>query len=237
MAHIEIDGAAVSADGPDGTVTILAPTSLELTEQRVAVIGANGSGKSTLARLLNGLVQPKTGEVRIDGFDTVKDGHQVRRRVGFVFTDPDAQLVMPTVAEDVALSLRRSVPSATRRRERVLDVLEKYGLRHLADVSVHALSGGQKQLLALAGVLAADPDVLVADEPTTLLDLRNTTRIAELLFALPQQLVLVTHDLALAARCERGIVIEAGEVAYDGAANAAVDHYRDLVGRTHSDGP
>lgn len=232
MVHIEVDGATVSVDGPDGAVPILAPTMLDLTEQRVALIGANGSGKSTLARLLNGLVTPSTGNVRIDGFDTVKKGHQVRRRVGFVFTDPEAQLVMPTVAEDVALSLRRSVPSARERRERTLTVLDRYGLRHLADVSVHALSGGQKQLLALAGVLATDPDVLVADEPTTLLDLRNTTRIASLLFSLPQQLILVTHDLDLAARCERGIVVEEGAIAYDGTAAAAVGHYRRLAGQT-----
>ncbi len=195
----------------------------------MAVIGANGSGKSTLARMLNGLVHPTSGHVRIDGADTVKSGHRVRRRVGFVFTDPDAQLVMPTVGEDVALSLRRSVPTAAQRRARALDVLEQYGLGHLADVSVHVLSGGQKQLLALAGVLATEPDVVVADEPTTLLDLRNTLRIADLLFSLPQQLILVTHDLDLAARCERGILVEAGAIAYDGAGVDAVAHYRDLV--------
>lgn len=229
MARIEFDGAAVTVNGSEGAVPILRPTDLELTEQRVAVIGANGSGKSTLARMLNGLVHPTSGHVRIDGADTVKSGHRVRRRVGFVFTDPEAQLVMPTVAEDVALSLRRSVPTAAQRRARALDVLEQYGLGHLADVSVHVLSGGQKQLLALAGVLATDPDVVVADEPTTLLDLRNTLRIADLLFSLPQQLILVTHDLDLAARCERGILVEAGAIAYDGAGVDAVAHYRDLV--------
>lgn len=235
MARIEVDDAAVTVDGPDGDVSILAPTKLDLTERRIAVIGANGSGKSTLARLLNGLVRPTAGSVRVDGFDTVKNGHRVRRRVGFVFTDPEAQLVMPTVAEDVALSLRRSIPSASTRRSRTLEVLDRYELGHLADVSVHALSGGQKQLLALAGVLATEPDVLVADEPTTLLDLRNTTRIAELLFSLPQQLILITHDLDLAARCERGTVIEAGQVAYDGAADDAVDHYRRIAGQVGGD--
>lgn len=231
MPRIELVGAAVTATGSDGGVTILEPTDLVLTEQRVAVIGANGSGKSTLARLLNGLVHPTSGRVRVDGRDTVKSGHEVRRRVGFVFTDPEAQLVMPTVAEDIALSLRRSVPTSAQRRATALDVLDRYGLRHLADVSVHALSGGQKQLLALAGVLATEPDVLVADEPTTLLDLRNTRHIANLLFSLTQQLILVTHDLDLAARCDRGIVIETGTLAYDGAAVDAVEHYRELVGR------
>src|SRR5699024_9977524 len=108
-------------------------------------------------------------------------------------------------------------------------VLERYGLGHLADVSVHALSGGQKQLLALAGVLATEPAVLVADEPTTLLDLRNTTRIADLLFSLSQQLILITHDLELAARCERGILVDEGAVAYDGPASDAITHSRELA--------
>lgn len=224
-----MNGASVVADGADAPVTILGETTVTLTEQRVAVIGANGSGKSTLARLLNGLVQPSTGRVRIDGLDTSSDGAAVRRRVGFVFTDPEAQLVMPTVGEDVALSLRRTELSARERRTEALEILDRYGLRSLADVSVHALSGGQKQLLAIAGVLATDPSVLVADEPTTLLDLRNTERIADLLFSLPQQLVLVTHDLGLAERCDRALVVDAAAVVYDGDAGPAVAHYRRLA--------
>ncbi|UPK75459.1 energy-coupling factor ABC transporter ATP-binding protein [Nocardioidaceae bacterium SCSIO 66511] len=236
MADIALSSAAVTVDGPNGSVTILEPTTCTLAEQRIAVIGANGSGKSTFARLLNGLVRPTSGSVSVDGLDTVSDGAAVRRRVGFMFTDPDAQLVMPTVAEDVALSLRRSKPASKgrgqakeRRRTAVLEILDRYGLRHLADVSVHSLSGGQKQLLALAGVLATDPAVLVADEPTTLLDLRNTRRIADLLFALAQQLILVTHDLALAERCERGIVVDDARVVFDGSAAEAVEHYRRLA--------
>src|SRR5699024_3818291 len=124
-------------------VSILGPVTLRLTETRIALIGANGSGKSTLARLLNGLVLPSSGSVRVDDLDTASDGAAVRRRVGFVFTDPDAQLVMPTAAEDVALSLRRQRISKRDRRPAALDVLASYGLAHLADVSVHALSGGQ----------------------------------------------------------------------------------------------
>ncbi|MGH3357397.1 MAG: energy-coupling factor ABC transporter ATP-binding protein [Nocardioidaceae bacterium] len=232
MPRIELDDVSVTVDGTDGPVTILEPTDLTLTEDRIGVIGANGSGKSTLARLLNGLVRPTTGRVRVDGLDTVSDGGKVRRRVGFVFTDPEAQLVMPTVAEDVALSLRRTDLSAEQRRTTTLSVLERYGLRHLADVSVHSLSGGQKQLLALAGVLATDPAVLVADEPTTLLDLQNTNRIVDLLFSLPQQLVLVTHDLDLAPCCERVLVVDNAAVACDGEPGEAVAHYRRLVARS-----
>lgn len=229
MPTIEIVDAAVTASGPDGGVTILEPTTLTLTEQRIAVIGANGSGKSTLARLLNGLIRPARGAVRIDGIDTRKDGARVRRKVGFVFTDPESQLVMPTVAEDIALSLRRLKLDKDERRTRAIQVLAEYGLDHLADVSVHALSGGQKQLLAIAGVLATEPDILVADEPTTLLDLRNTKHIADLLFGLRQQLVLVTHDLELASRCDRALVIDSAKVVFDGIGSEAVAHYRGIA--------
>jgi biotin transport system ATP-binding protein len=231
-ALIELRDAAVRVRSPraaDGWMTVLQPTSLVLTERRVGVIGANGSGKSTFARLLNGLVPPSSGRVLVDGLDTVRDGAAVRRRVAFAFTDPDAQLVMPTVAEDVALSLRRSGLDRAARARRVEEILARFALDHLADVSVHALSGGQKQLLALAGVLATEPAVLVCDEPTTLLDLRNTRAVGALLQGLPQRVVLVTHDLALAEATDRVLVLDDGAVVFDGAPGAAVAFYRDLV--------
>jgi len=225
VATVVLESAGVTVATPTGDQVVLAPVSLELTEQRVGIVGANGSGKSTLARLLNGLVTPSTGRVLVDGLDVARQGSKVRRRVGFVFTDPAAQLVMPTAVEDVELSLRRVEKHPGRRRERALAVLETFGLGDRADVSVHALSGGQKQLLALAGVLATDPAVLVADEPTTLLDLAHTRRVGDLLLGLPQQLVLVTHDLDLARRCDRVLVVEDARIRYDGPAPAAVDDY------------
>lgn len=180
------------------------------------------------SRLVNGLVEPTTGRVTVDGRDVVEDGKEVRRRVGFVFTDPAAQLVMPTAAEDVALSLRRTHPKAERRAA-AEQVLADFGLAGLGDRSVHGLSGGQRQLLALAGVLAVEPEVIVADEPTTLLDLGNARRIGDLLLGLPQQLVLVTHDLELAARCDRALLIRDGRVEKDGAAADVVEHYRETA--------
>ncbi len=222
---IVFDAAGLTVEAPDGERVVLEPTTVELVERRIGVIGANGSGKSTLARMINGLVVPSTGRVLVDGYDASRQGREVRRRVGFCFTDPAAQLVMPTCVEDVELSLRRAVKDARLRHQRALDVLARHGLAEHADVSVHALSGGQKQLLALAGVLAVEPAVLVADEPTTLLDLANTRRVADLLFGLDQQLVLVTHDLDLARRCDRVLVVADAGVRYDGPADAAVDHY------------
>lgn len=230
MATLELDAASVRVRLPGrGERVLLQPTTLQLTEQRIGVIGSNGSGKSTLARTLNGLVSATSGQVRVNGMDVAREGPAVRRRVGFCFTDPSAQLVMPTCVEDIELSLRRSGLAGAQRRARALSILEAHGLAEHAHDSVHSLSGGQRQLLALAGVLACEPSVVVADEPTTLLDLRNTRLVADRLFSLPQQLVLVTHDLDLAARCQRVLVIEDAAVAFDGTAAAAVAHYTALV--------
>lgn len=230
---IELDAATVTAwapapgGGPDRVVRLLGPVSLRLAERRVAVVGANGSGKSTLARCVNGLVRPSSGAVRVDGLDTVRDAAAVRRRVGFVFTDPDAQLLMPTPVEDVLLSLRR-VPGAAR-REAALAWLDRFGLAALADTPAHVLSGGQKQLLALAAVLASEPSVLVCDEPTTLLDLGWRMVVDDVLAGLDQQVLLVTHDLAAAARADRVLVIDDGDVVHDGAPGPALDAYRELM--------
>ena len=192
-------------------------------------MGANGSGKSTLARLLNGLVLPSSGTVRVDGLDTRDAGPAVRRRVGFVFTDPDAQLVMPTPVEDVALSLRRTVPDARERDELAREALARVGLADHADLPVHALSGGQRQLLALTSVLATQPEVLVCDEPTTLLDLRWRSVVDDLLASLPQQVVLVTHDLDAAVRADRVLVVDDGRLVHDGEPVAAIEAYRNLM--------
>jgi len=227
---IELDAAGVALPEDEGGRVLLSPTSLTLTERRIAIIGGNGSGKSTLARLLNGLVSPTAGRVLVDGLDVARKGKEVRRRVGFCFTDPAAQLVMPTCVEDVELSLRRLERSPSSRRTRALGVLARFGLEGLATQSVHTLSGGQRQLLALAGVLAAEPSIVVADEPTTLLDLANTRLVADALFGLSQQLVLVTHDLDLAARCDRALVVADGAVTFDGPAPEAVAHYTQSVG-------
>ncbi len=208
---------------------VLREVDVRLTEQRIGVIGANGSGKSSFARMLNGLVVPTSGTVTVDGLDTAGEGRAIRKRVGFCFTDPDSQIVMPTVAEDVAFSLRRRGLSKAEIAERVAAVLAAHGLAGHADHPAHLLSGGQKQLLALSSILVTEPDLLVMDEPTTLLDLRNTKRIAELVAGLPQQVVLVTHHLDLLADFDRVLVFDDTRLVFDGAPAASVGHYRELM--------
>jgi biotin transport system ATP-binding protein len=192
-------------------------------------VGANGSGKSTFARLLNGLVVPSAGRVLVDGLDTRTALREVRRRVGFVFQDPDAQIVHPTVAEDVAFGLENQGVPAAERAERVADILERYGLAGHADHPAHLLSGGQKQLLAIAGVLVMRPARIVFDEPTTLLDLVNARRIARVIAELPQSVVVVTHDLDLVDGFDRVLVMDAGRVVEDGAPEDSVSAYRKLM--------
>lgn len=217
---IVCDAVGVQVDG----AVLLQDVSLRLTAARTAVIGANGSGKSTFARLLNGLRTSTTGSIRVHGLDPVRDAARLRRRVGFVFTNPEAQILMPTAAEDVALSLR-DLP-ASERAARVTSILERYGLADRADVPASALSGGQRQLLALASVLSTEPRLVVADEPTTLLDLRNARRIGALLLALETPVVLVTHDLELAAQCDEAVLFEDGRVRAVGAPDAVIEEYR-----------
>lgn len=209
---------------------ILAPVSLTLTEQRIAIIGANGSGKSTLLRLLNGLLLPTTGTVTVNGRSTHGDVAAVRRSVGFVFTDPLSQLVMPTPQEDLELSLRRQKLGKKERRNKALAILASYGLEHLAQSSIYELSGGERQLTALATVLAVDPDILVLDEPSTLLDLRNTRQLMQRLNGLPQQVIMSTHDLSLAATFDRALVIDQGQVAFDGDPHQAIAAYQEMAG-------
>ncbi len=212
-----------------GERVVLRDVTVDLDEPRVAVIGANGSGKSTFARLLNGLVLPTEGRVGVDGLDTRRDGGAVRRAVGFVFSDPDAQIVMPTVREDVEFSLRGRGLGRDEVERRVAAALAAHGLADHADHPAHLLSSGQKQALALASVLVLEPAVLVCDEPTTLLDRRHTRRVADLLDALPQRVVLVSHDLDLVRGWERVLVIDEGRIVADGAPAETVRFYERLM--------
>lgn len=225
MTSIEFDGVAHSFSGRP----VLRDIDLELTQHRIGIVGANGSGKSTLARMMNGLVVPDTGTVTVNGLNVAKNKRKVRRQVGFIFSDPDRQIIMPTVVEDIELSLTRTDLDKRRRRERALATLADFGLADHADQPSHTLSGGQKQLLALASIMVIGPSILIADEPTTMLDLRNTTMLREVLAGLDEQLVVLTHDLDLLTEYDRVLVLDDGRVVADDQPAPAIAHYRSLM--------
>jgi len=196
---IEFDRVSVAFEG----TTALSEVTLKLDQKRIGVIGLNGSGKSTFARLLNGLVAPTSGQVRVGEVDPAKEAKAARKQTGFIFSNPDVQIVMPTVLEDVAFSLRGSGLTKAEIDQKARAILGGFAIEHLADQAAHSLSSGQKQLLAICAILVTEPKLIVADEPTALLDLVNARRIARvLLHEIPQQIVLVTHDLELAAGCD-----------------------------------
>jgi len=219
---IQFEGVSVEFAGR----MALRDISIALDAKRIGVIGSNGSGKSTFARMLNGLVTPTSGVVRVHGLDPVRDGKRLRRHVGFIFSNPDAQIVMPTVTEDLAFSLRGRGLSRSQVAERVVSALESIDLVGHADAPSHSLSSGQKQLLALGAILIGEPDLVVADEPTALLDAANSRKIGNrLLDEIPQQLVLVTHDPRLAARCDIVLRFEGGKLLEHGDPRSVIAHY------------
>jgi biotin transport system ATP-binding protein len=205
---------------------VLADLSLKLSELRIGVVGPNGSGKSSLARLINGLLLPKTGQVWVDGLDTAREVGAVRRKVGFVFQNPDNQIVFPVVHEDIEFGLKQREPDPQRRALRAQAALERLGVGQLTERSVHTLSGGERQLVALAAVLATEPEILVFDEPTTQLDLRLRNRFEQHLAGLPQPALVVSHDLTLMRQMNRVLVIDQGRLVFDGPPSEALDWYQ-----------
>lgn len=202
---------------PDGTVAVR-DVSLGIAHgECVGIIGANGAGKSTLLLHLNGCLVPSSGEVRVGGAPLSKANlPQIRRRVGMVFQDPDDQLFMPTVFDDVAFGPRNlGLPA--------LDVelcsraaLLQVGAWHLRDRPPYLLSGGEKKRVAIATVLSMSPDILVLDEPSSGLDPRARRQLMALIKDFRQTRILASHDLDLIAElCERTIVLHAGRVAAD----------------------
>ncbi|MCI4665946.1 MAG: energy-coupling factor ABC transporter ATP-binding protein [Neomegalonema sp.] len=224
MPRFEFDKVAVELGGPP----VLSALSMAFDEPRIGVIGANGSGKSTFLRLLNGLQLASAGHVRLDGADIAKDPKAARRRVGFLFQNPDHQIVYPTVAEDLAFGLKSLRLGQAATDQRVADGLARFGMTDFAGRSVYQLSGGEKQMIALIGVLIMRPDTIVMDEPTTLLDHRNKRRIMDAVARAEEQIVMASHDLDLLRGFDRVFVLEAGRLVFDGAPDAAIDAYLEL---------
>jgi biotin transport system ATP-binding protein len=202
---------------------------ITLVEKRIGIIGANGSGKSTFVRLLNGLQTATSGRVLVDDLDPAKDGRKVRRHVGFVFQNPDNQIVYPVVEEDLAFGLKALKLPKDEINRRIDEILARYDLSDFKTHPSHLLSGGQKQLLAISGVLVMEPRYIVLDEPTTLLDLRNRNRVERAIADLDQTVITVSHDLDLIAGYDRVLVFENGKIVVDDIPAKAIATYREMM--------
>lgn len=186
--------------------------------QRVGLVGANGAGKTTLLSLLMGLLPPVEGTVAISGDPlTPASLESVRRRLGFVFQDPDDQLFMPTVMEDVAFGPRAARLPESEVTERVQGALEQTGVSHLKDRFTWKLSGGEKRAASIASVLACAPEFLILDEPTAGLDPRSRRNLIALLTSMPQGCLVASHDMDFVLGiCQRTVILKSGEIAADG---------------------
>nr|WP_314259502.1 ABC transporter ATP-binding protein [uncultured Devosia sp.] len=208
---------------------VLQPLSLTLTERRIGIIGLNGSGKTTFSRLINGLVQPSAGRVLTNGHDTVKEAAKVRSQVGYIFQNPANQIVLPLIRDDIALGLQSRRLGKPDVERLVSTVLARLGITHLADRGAHELSGGEIQLAALASVLVTEPDVVIMDEPTNQLDLKNRNLVQRTIHDLPENVIVVSHDLSLLAGFERVLLFHEGALIHDGPSAETIARYQALV--------
>jgi cobalt/nickel transport system ATP-binding protein len=187
--------------------------------ERVALLGPNGAGKTTLVLHLNGILTPGHGSVHVSGLPVTEDNLlEVRRRVGIVFQDPDDQLFMPTVRDDVAFGPANLGLRGPELDHRVQEALAAVDVGDLADRAPHHLSFGQRRRVAIATVLAMRPEILVLDEPSSNLDPASRRELADILRSLDVTILMVTHDLPYAVElCERSVVLSEGAIVADGA--------------------
>lgn len=221
-AHANIQLEALSYRYPQTHISVLSDIDLVIPQgQYVALLGHNGSGKSTLSRIIGGLTPPTSGRVTVADLDTSLhvNRDRVRQLIGMIFSDPDNQIVATVVEDDVGWGLAARGVAREAITVRTRDALKAVGLAHAYGRAPNELSGGQRQRLAIAGVLALEPSVLIADEPTAMLDPRSRLEIAALLRQLNRDrrltVIHVTHLLEEAANAHRVIVLEGGRVAFD----------------------
>ncbi len=213
-----------------GQKVALHPLTLTLSEQRIGIIGLNGSGKTTFARLINGLVKPSDGRVIVNGLDTVADDKAVLGQAGFIFQNPQHQLIMPIVREDIAFGLKNRGLSGAEIEAKTDAVLARFAVSHLAKRRVHELSGGETQLVAIASVVVTGPKILILDEPTNQLDLKNRRLVASTIDGLEQQVLVISHDLGLVEDFDRVLLFHEGRLIADGPAEQTIRRYHEEAG-------
>ncbi len=238
MSHHLIEVEDLHFSYPDGT-QVLKGVSFRVTHgETVALVGANGAGKSTLLLQLNGCLLPEAGRVNIGGLPvTKKTLVHVRRTVGLVFQDPDDQLFMPQVFEDVAFGPLNLGLSPQEVEMQVMNALSMVGAVHLRDRPPYRLSGGEKRAVAIAAVLSVNPAILVMDEPSSNLDPKTRRQLIELLKTFEHSLIIATHDLDMVLDlCDRTLVLREGRIAADGP-TVKIMQDEDLLASCHLEKP
>lgn len=218
MSHHKIELEGVSFNYPDGHQALDNVTFLLGHGESVGIVGANGAGKSTLLSILSGILFPQKGSVRVGDIPvTKKTLSDVRRSIGLVFQEPDDQLFMTSVYDDVAFGPRNYRLDEKEVEQRVNRALEEVGITHLKDRPPYKLSGGEKKLAAVAAVISMEPDILIMDEPTASLDPKARRKVMNILKGFRHTKIITSHDLDMIMdMCDRTIVLKNGKIAADG---------------------
>ena len=203
--------------------------SVTLTQRRIGLLGNNGAGKSSFLRLINGLLLPDAGIVRVDGSATSAIRRDLPSKVGFVFQNPEHQIIFPTVREEIAFGFRERGSRRNEADSRASEVLQQFGCGDWMNAAVHELSDGQKQRLCIIAIVAMEPEILVMDEPFASLDMPTRLDLMDFLLKLPQRLVVASHELELLGMMDRVVWLTEGAISGDGAPEDVIAAYRHCV--------
>ncbi|MDC1041152.1 ABC transporter ATP-binding protein [Amylibacter sp.] len=199
------------------THRVIDQITLNVSEQRIGIVGVNGSGKSTLARLISGLIAPISGSIRINDIDIYKDRKAALKTVGIIFQNPDHQIIFPTCIEEISFGLMQQGMTRIEAEERSNEILLQFDRLKWSDQLAHNLSQGQRHFLCLIAVLAMKPDVIILDEPYAGLDLPTSLQLRHELNKLSQQIVLITHNKDILVDFDRILWIDNGKIIKDGS--------------------
>ena len=199
------------------THRVIDQITLNISEQRIGIVGVNGSGKSTLARLISGLIAPISGSIRINDIDIYKDRKAALKTVGIIFQNPDHQIIFPTCIEEISFGLMQQGMTRIEAEERSNEILLKFDRLKWSDQLAHNLSQGQRHFLCLIAVLAMNPDVVILDEPYAGLDLPTSLQLRHELNKLSQQIVMITHNKDILVDFDRILWIDNGKIIKDGS--------------------
>jgi len=199
------------------THRVIDQITLNVSEQRIGIVGVNGSGKSTLARLISGLIAPISGSIRINDIDIYKDRKAALKTVGIIFQNPDHQIIFPTCIEEISFGLMQQGMTRIEAEERSNEILLQFDRLKWSDQLAHNLSQGQRHFLCLIAVLAMKPDVIILDEPYAGLDLPTSLQLRHELNKLSQQIVMITHNKDILVNFDRILWIDNGKIIKDGS--------------------